>query len=128
MMATEPGDISNVIQLYFDGLHEGDTKKLARAFHPTARLYSLDGGAVREVSRGDWLTAVEGRPAPRTSGLPRTDRIVSIDITDGTLASAKVECSIHPRYFVDHLTLLKTAEHGWLIVAKAVRTQIKESV
>jgi len=120
-------EITNVIQLYFDGLYEGDTKKLAQAFHPTARLYSLDAGVVRELSRGDWLTAVAGRLAPQASGLARTDRIVFIDVTDDTAASAKVECSIHPKYFVDHLTLLKTADRGWQIVAKAFRTQIKES-
>lgn len=120
-------EITNVIQLYFDGLYEGDTKKLAQAFHPTARLYSLDSGAVCEVSRGDWLAAVAGRPAPQASGLARTDRIVSVDVTHDTAASAKVECSIQSKYFVDYLTLLKTVDHGWQIVTKAFRTQIKES-
>jgi Putative lumazine-binding len=34
--------IADVIQTYFDGLYEGDTEKLARAFHPIARQ---DAGA-----------------------------------------------------------------------------------
>src|SRR5688572_27682917 len=107
--------VADVIQIYFDGLHAGSTRELARAFHPSARLYSLDGGAVREVSRADWFAAVDARRSPASAGLPRTDRIVSIDVTSDVAAAAKVECSIHPRYFVDYLTLLKT-EGGWQIV------------
>jgi nitronate monooxygenase len=127
-MPTETQALADVIQLYFDGLYEGDTSKLARAFHPNARLYSLSEGALQEVKRDDWLAVVAGRTAPKVSGLTRTDRIVSIDVTEEVLATAKVECSIHPKYFVDHLTFLKTATTGWQIVAKAFRTLVKPVV
>src|SRR5688500_16782550 len=111
-MPNDTSAIVEVIHAYFDGLYAGDTEKLARAFDPSARLYTLGEGAVRETSRSDWLAAVAARPAPRDSNLPRTDRIVAIDVTDDVVATAKLECSIHPRYFVDYLTLLKTAA-GW---------------
>jgi 4-oxalocrotonate tautomerase len=119
--------IAEVIQLYFDGLHEGDTEKLARAFHPCARLYSLQDERVREMTRDEWLAVVAGRPAPQSSGLGRTDRIASMDVTEDVLATARVECSIHPRYFVDHLTLMKIPGRGWQIVAKAFRTVVMAS-
>ena len=51
---------------------------------------------------------------------------MAIDVTGGDLATARVECSIHPRYFDDHLTLLRTAS-GWLIVAKAFRTELRDA-
>jgi hypothetical protein len=114
--------IADVIQTYFDGLYEGDTEKLARAFHPIARLYSVGDGAVREMTRDEWLAIVASRPAPKASALARTDRIVSIDVTEDAVATAKVECSIHPKYFVDHLAFLKTPAHGWQVIAKAYRT------
>jgi hypothetical protein len=113
--------VIDVIQLYFDGLYEGDTAKLTRVFHPSARLYSLSDGEATDVPRDAWLAIVASRAAPQASRLARTDRIVAIDITDDVLASAKVECSIHPRYFVDQLSLLNTAA-GWQIVAKVFRT------
>lgn len=127
-MPTETKAIMDVIQLYFDGLYEGDTRKLARAFHPSARLYSLSEGTVREVTRDEWLAAVASRAIPKASGLARTDRVVSIEATDDAVATAKVECSIHPKYFVDHLTFLKTPDHGWQIVAKAFRTRMNPAV
>jgi len=33
--------IEGVIQSYLDGLHEGDTTKIASAFHPTSALTSI---------------------------------------------------------------------------------------
>jgi 4-oxalocrotonate tautomerase len=68
-----------------------------------------------------WLAIVISRPAPKASALARTDRIVSIDVTEASVATATVECSMHPRYFVDHLAFLKTPAHGWQVIAKAYR-------
>ena len=88
-VAAETRAIADVIQLYFDGLYEGDTLKLARAFDASARLYSLNEGEVRELSRDEWLTILAGRPAPKASGLARTDRIVSIAVTGEDLATVR---------------------------------------
>jgi hypothetical protein len=113
--------IAQAIQLYFDGLYDGDTAKLARAFHPAAQLYGVDDGAVKCLARDAWLSIVANRPAPRASGALRTDEILSIDGAEGThLASARVRLSVPPRHFVDHLTLLRTPEHGWQIVCQSV--------
>jgi hypothetical protein len=46
--------IDDVIQTYFDRIYEGDTEKLARAFHPIARLYSAGDGEVRDMTRDEW--------------------------------------------------------------------------
>lgn len=37
----------------------------------------------------------------------------------------KVECSIHPRYFTDYLTLLKL-NGGWKVVSKTYRMDVRE--
>lgn len=114
--------IADVLQEYFDGLYDGDTAKLARVFHPAARLRWVADGVVQEMSRDAWLAVVAGRTAPRAAGLTRTDRIVAVDVTDDLVASARVECSIHPKYFVDHLTLAKTDR--WQIIEKAYVTRL----
>ena len=73
------------------------------------------------MTRDEWLAIVASRPAPKASALARTDRIASIDVTEDAVATAKVECSIHPRCFVDRLAFLKTPAHGWQVIAKAYR-------
>ena len=46
-MSSEVAAIEKVLQVYFDGLYEGDTKKLGEAFHPASHLYSAGGDGKR---------------------------------------------------------------------------------
>jgi hypothetical protein len=117
--------VEAVLWTYLDGLHEGDTRKLAKAFHEGSHLYSVTDGAVSDLPRAQWLEMVASRPSAKSRGLKRTDRIVSIDFAGPETALAKVECSIHPRYFTDYLNLLKL-EGGWRIVSKTFRADVRE--
>lgn len=115
--------ISDVIQTYLDGLYEGDTRKLAAAFHEVCHLYRVgDDGQVVDLPRADWLAAVRARPVPRDQGLPRSDRIVTLDVSGPESAFAKVECAIAPRFFTDYLSFLKVGG-GWKIVSKTFRVE-----
>ena len=117
--------VETVIWTYLDGLHEGDTKKLASAFHEGSHLYSVADGKVADLPRASWLEMVASRPSAKSRGLARTDRIVSIDFSGPETAFVKLECSIHPRYFTDYLTLLKL-NGGWKVVSKTYRTDVRE--
>ena len=121
-MAGDVEAVEQVVWTYLDGLYEGDTTKLAKAFHEVSHLYSLEDGGVSDLPRADWLQLVESRPSAKTRGLKRTDRIVSIDFSGPETAFVKLECSIHPRYFTDYLTLLKLPQ-GWRVVSKTFRTE-----
>jgi len=124
-MAGDIDAIEKVVWTYLDGLYEGDTGKLGKAFHEVSHLYSMDKGSVADLPREKWFELVKGRPSAKTRGLKRTDRIVSIDLSGPETAFVKLECSMHPRYFTDYLTLLKL-ENGWKVVSKTFRTDIRE--
>lgn len=124
-MAGDVEAVEKVISTYLDGLYEGDTGKLAQAFHEVSHLYSVSDGGVADVPREKWFEFVKGRASPQSKGLKRTDRIVSIDFSGPETAFVKVECSIHPRYFTDYLTLLKL-NGGWKVVSKTYRTDVRE--
>ena len=125
-MPSELASVESIVWTYLDGLHEGDVKKLAAAFHETSHLYSVgDGGALADLPRAKWLEMVGTRPSAKSRGLQRTDRIVSVDFSGPETAFVKVECSIHPRYFTDYLTLLKLKD-GWRVVAKTFRSDVRE--
>jgi len=117
--------IEAVVRTYLDGLYEGDTEKLAAAFHPHSELRSEKDGALAEVKRDAWLEAVRTRPNPKAQGLTRHDRILAIDLAGPELAVVKLNCAIPPRFFTDVLVLLKL-EGGWRIVSKAFRTETRE--
>ena len=119
--------IETVIQTYFDGLHEGDVKKLGAAFHDVSHLYSLGpDGTVQDLPRQQWLDMVRDRPSAKSKNLARADRIVSVDMSGPETAVVKVECQIPPRYFTDYLTLLKLKDGSWRIVSKTFRTTVRE--
>ena len=124
-MAGEIEAIEKVVWTYLDGLHEGDTGKLAKAFHEGSHLYSLHEGQVADMPRAAWFDLVNSRPSAKSRGLKRTDRIVSIDLSGPETAIVKLECSIHPRYFTDYLSLLKLKD-GWRVVSKTFRTDVRE--
>lgn len=124
-MANAIPAIEAVIQTYFDGLYEGDTKKLATAFHEVSHLYSAGADGVQDLPRSNWFEMVASRPSGKARGLERRDRIVSIDMSGPETAFVKVECQLPPRYFTDYLLLLKGAD-GWKIVSKSFRADVKE--
>jgi Putative lumazine-binding len=124
-MSNEIPAIEKVIQTYFDGLYEGDTKKLGAAFHEVSHLYSAGPEGVQDLPRAKWFEAVQTRPSGKARNLPRRDRIVSIDMSGPETAFVKVECQLPPRYFTDYLLLLKGAE-GWKIVSKSFRADVRE--
>ena len=113
-------DITSALWTYFDGLHEGDTEKLGSVFHPGCHLYSNTGSEFIDWPRDKWFEVVKGRESPKSQGLARHDRIISIDMSDDTTALAKVSCAIPPRYFTDYLTLLKL-DGRWQVISKSFR-------
>jgi hypothetical protein len=124
--SSDLAEIQAVIQTYFDGLYEGDTAKLAAAFHPVSHLYSADGkGGVNDLPREQWFDWVRKRESAASKGLARDDRILLIDQSGPETAFVKVACQIPPRYFTDYLVLNRTGE-GWKIVSKVFRADVRE--
>ena len=125
-MSSDVADVEKVLQVYFDGLYEGDTKKLGQAFHAASHLYSVGAdGKAADFPRADWFKMVESRKSAKDSGSERRDRIVSIDFSGPGTAFAKVECQIPPRYFTDYLTLLKV-DGRWQVISKSFHTVTKD--
>ena len=109
-MPSDLHDIEQVLQTYFDGLYEGDTAKLARAFHEVAHLFCFEDGKLADMSRAQWFELVRSRQSAQSRDLRRHDWVVQIDRSGPNTAFAKVHCQIPPRYFTDYLTLVKLAE------------------
>lgn len=113
----ERAAIAHVLQDYFDGLHHGDTARLARVFHPRAFYATASGGELTMLSMSEYFPVVERRPSPARRGDARVDRIVSIEFAGPETAWARVECQVLPRRFVDLLTLVKL-DGRWQVIAK----------
>ena len=107
--------IEDVIQDYFQGYQQADTKLIQNAFHADTRLLSVDNGKLDKTEMSDWLKSLEDR---RLRGDIRKGilKIESIDATDYA-ASVKVNITFPAFAFTDYLSLLKI-DGKWLIVGK----------
>ncbi len=122
---TSIGEITELLQVYFDGLHDGDLEAFGRIFHPAAHLYSTDGAAVTDWPLEEYFEIIRGRPSARSQGLKRYDRIGSIHKAGPDTALATVNCAMPPKYFTDYLTLLRR-DAGWQIISKTYHVDIHE--
>lgn len=118
-------EITEVLRLYFNGLYDGDPEAWGRVFHPNAHLYASDGTILADEPLAQVLERIGARQSPRSRGLRRHDKILSIHKAGPNTALATVNCAIPPRYFTDYLSLLRTAE-GWRVISKTYHTDIHE--
>jgi len=123
-MASDLQQIEQVLQTYFDGLYEGDTARLAHAFHQEAHLFSSEDGRLADMSRAQWFELLRNRPSAQSRDLQRRDWVVQIDRSGPNTAFAKVHCQIPPRYFTDYLTLVRLAD-GWKVISKTYHTETR---
>jgi hypothetical protein len=117
--------VEAAVQLYFDGLYEGDADKIGAVFHPTADLRWQDKGELQILKVSDWLDRIRKRPSAKSEGKAREAFIVTIDRSDDATAFIKVRCQLPPRYFTDYLIALKLSD-GWRIVSKSYRYDLRE--
>lgn len=122
----ERAAIEGVLQDYFDGLHHGDTARLARVFHPRALYATATGGSLTALSMDAYFPVVDRRPSPASRGEARRDRIVSIEFTGPVTALARVECQVLPRRFADLLTLVKL-DGRWQVIAKVFHFDVVDA-
>ena len=118
-------EITELLRIYFDGLHEGDLEAFGRIFHPDAHLYASDGEKITDWSLEDYFEIIRGRASASSQGLKRYDRILSIHKAGPNTALATVNCAIPPKYFTDYLTLMRTGT-GWQIISKSYHLDIHE--
>ncbi|QUI61429.1 DUF4440 domain-containing protein [Pseudoalteromonas sp. A22] len=105
-------NVTAVIQQYFEGLHQGDIKKLDAIFHADAVLKAP--GMRRTKSQ--WLDLVSSRQTPESQSAALNYRILSVDVVNHQ-AMVKLYCPLFEHHYIDFIGLLK--EDGqWRIVNK----------
>ena len=109
--------IGETIQIYFDGMHQGDTARLRKAFHADAFLFGYYHGEFSRISLEEWMAEVEGMAKPADSGEIFDMRIVAADVT-GPTATVKVALLYAGLRFTDYLTLMQF-DDTWKIINKS---------
>jgi hypothetical protein len=122
-MKEEFNAVASVLQTYFDGLYESDTKRLRQVFHPDAIYACATEGKLLKLSMAEYFPIVDKRPSPASRNDPRADKILEIQFAGPVTAFARVECAIAPKSFIDFLTLIKL-DGRWQIISKVFHFDI----
>ncbi|MGH3980829.1 MAG: nuclear transport factor 2 family protein [Pseudonocardiaceae bacterium] len=90
MAATVPDqtEIVGMVELYVDGMRDGDGSKLQQAFHPEARMFGSLGGQRFDVPIAALIEMVDGHPVDVDGSYQA--RVVSVDQV-GDAATAVLE-------------------------------------
>lgn len=109
--------IGGIVQIYFEGMHQGNVDRLRAVLHADACVTGYYQGAYTRQTLNEWMAEVEGLAKPADSGEVFDMRIVSVDVT-ALVAVVKVAVLYLGLKFTDYLTLMNL-DGAWKIVHKA---------
>jgi len=118
-------EITEVLQVYFDGLYYSDTKRLAQVFHPNAIYVCAVDVPLKQLTMESYFPIVDQRPSPASRNEQRRDKIVSIELAGNVTAIARVECAIGSKHFIDLLTLIRVSDR-WQIISKVFHYDLSQ--
>lgn len=109
--------VGDLMETYFEGLHQADSTMLREVFHPQLAYVCTTEGDELYLDLETYMTRVDGREPPAERGDPREEEILEIAFASGRLARVSARMTMMGRDFHDLLTLVR---HGaeWRIVTK----------
>ncbi len=109
--------IRDLMEGYFEGLHQADSAKLRRVFHPRLAYVCATEGEELYLDLDSYMTRVDGRDPAALRGQPRADRLLEIAFVGDRLARVTARMSLMGRSYTDLLTVIREGA-DWRIVAK----------
>jgi hypothetical protein len=108
--------ITEVVQLYVEGMRRGDAGPLKEAFHPDARMFGALAGTRYDVPITSLFELVDAGPADVDGSYQA--RIVSVEqVGDAAAATLVEEGTWGTVSFVDYFSLCRI-DGSWKIVSK----------
>ena len=114
--AQQTEQITHAVDLYVQGVREGDAAKLREAFHPDARMWGSMGGQRFDVPITEMIAMVDGKPVD-VDGSYKTE-ITAVEQTEDTASVTLAEEGFWGTVsFVDFFALARI-DGEWKIVNK----------
>lgn len=117
MTPTDYKQVGELMETYFEGLHQADSTMLRKVFHPHLAYVCATEGDEIHLNLETYMVRVEGRKPPAKRGDPREEEILEIAFANGRLAQVSARMTMMGRDFHDLLTLVRSGTE-WCIVAK----------
>ena len=118
MTPAEHRHITKLMETYFEGLYQADSKLLRQVFHPRLAYVCATEGDELYLDLETYMTRIDGREPPAKRGDPRNETILEIAFGSPRLARVTARMSMMGRSYLDYLTLVPD-NGAWRIVTKA---------
>ncbi|MEW2915817.1 nuclear transport factor 2 family protein [Ruegeria sp. ANG10] len=109
--------VGELMEVYFEGLHQADSTMLRRVFHPQLAYVCATEGDELNLDLATYMGRVDGREPPARRGDPREEEVLEIAFASDRLARVSARMTMMGRDFHDLLTLVRYGTE-WRIVAK----------
>jgi hypothetical protein len=113
---TEQAEITRVVNLYAEGVRDGDAAKLREAFHPQAWMFGSLAGTRYDEPIDELIALVDGKPVDVDGSFQA--RVVSVEqVGDAAFAVLQEDGFWGTVSFTDFFTLARI-DGAWKIVNK----------
>ena len=113
---TEQAEITRVVNLYAEGVRDGDAAKLREAFHPQAWMFGSVAGTRYDEPIGELIAMVDGHSVDVDGSFQA--RVVSVEqVGDAAFAVLEEQGCWGTVSFTDFFTLARI-DGAWKIVNK----------
>jgi len=114
--AQQTDQITRTVDLYVQGVREGDASKLREAFHPDARMWGSLAGRRVDIPIAEMIGMFDGKPAD-VAGSYQAE-VTSVEQTDDAASAVLVEDGFWGTVsFIDFFSLA-LIDGDWKIVNK----------
>jgi hypothetical protein len=114
--AQETDQITHTVNLYVEGVKNGDAAKLREAFHPDSRMWGSLMGQRYDVPINDMIAMFDGKPADVDGSYQAN--ITSVEQTDDVASAILAEDGFWGTVsFIDFFALARI-DGAWTIVNK----------
>jgi len=111
--------IIETLNIYFNGIYEGDTTLLKdKVYYPGTLLFGDVKGQPYYKTLPEYLEGVKNRQSPKDSGKPFKGEIISVEIVN-SIAVAKVRVQMYDFNYSELLSFHKL-DNRWVIVNKMI--------
>ncbi len=122
---SELDQIRKVIDLYIDGVHNGNVESLRQAFHPQSSMYGYKGQDLYVTPIQGLYDYIGSNPSPSKTGESHVCSVTHIHVSGNAASVEMAMDSYHEHDFTDYFQMLKV-DGRWWIVSKTFHANAKE--
>lgn len=110
-------EIQGLMEQYFEGLYQSDSKILRDVFHSDLTYVNGTVGTYEHMDLEAYMARIDARTPPASRGDPREEVVERITLKGDRIGVIEARMTMMGRNYHDLLTLIHT-DDGWRVLTK----------